>query len=106
MIYIIVILGIIFTTILYKRSKSLSDALLPLILINLVFTIALGVNAVAPQFDGISINNALAALFFDDDGKDWSRIVFLYRFKICLYVNLILIFIYSILKLFPNRNRK
>ncbi|WP_105614008.1 hypothetical protein [Vallitalea okinawensis] len=104
MIIIIFLSWIIFAVIMYKRSNKdfrFSEVLLPLILIYTVFAIGLGVNAVQPgTTEGISINNVLA--YWIIGGDDWSRTAFLEYFNEFLYSALLLIFIYSLLKLFKK----
>lgn len=103
MIIVIFFIWVIFSVIVYKRSKKdfrFSEALLPLILINLVVTIALGVNAVAPSYDGISINNFIAYWVIGEDG--WSRELFYNYFGDSLISDLFLIFTYMILKAFKK----
>lgn len=103
MIILLCFIWIIFSVIMYKRSKKdfrFSEALLPLILINLVVTIALGVNAIGHGYDGIAINNFLAYSVIGEDG--WSRELFFNYFEESLNTDLFLIITYMVLKVFKK----
>jgi hypothetical protein len=84
-----------------REKFRFSKELIPLIFINLLLSLSLGVNYVAsavPSFnDGIGIHSFLSYLVIGED--NWSINLFKSYFDYSVYIGLFLILLYCILRL-------
>lgn len=104
---IVLILWGIYIFVMKKKLDEeflISKALIPLIMICFLSTICLGINYVSSAIpsinDGIGIHNFLAGLIIGED--NWSIELFKKYFNFSVYINVILIFIYSLGTLFKK----
>lgn len=84
----------------YEDKFVFADTMIPLIFTSILSTLCLGINYIASSIpklnDGIGIHTFLANLIISVD--KWSTELFKNYFDISLYISLILILVYSILK--------
>lgn len=104
---VIILIWIIYTFIVKMKQKEnfrFHKSLLSLVIFSLIASIALGFNYVASTIptinDGIGIHNFLAYWFIGHE--NWSYDLFYKYFNFSLIANLILLIVYSILRIIED----
>lgn len=104
MVFIILLYGIIAGIVISKRKMKMSQAVIPMIALAILSSVALGQNytqsLISEVNDGIGISNFLAKFLLSEDG--WTKEMFLSKFELYLGISIAFILLYFLLVIVEN----